>query len=236
LPDKVNRLKTAFFIIHQETGVIDFYPIEDESKADILVGCSSNSYETEKNVFVAGEGGPTSYLDLNLYPVILKGKVLLYQKEESKCKKPITELHELFHVFGFDHINNKSLIMYPYVGCEQEINPDLIKKLIEIYSIKPLAELYFSNATVVKTGVYLNFSVQVSNEGLKDIKNVELEVYEEGKKLDSFNLGDIEMGASQKFMVGNLKLFSVNAKSIRLEIKASQEEYNKENNVINIGV
>jgi len=232
--EKISRLKEAFSIIENETKIIKFYQTNDEDNADIHVGCSKNAFETEKNVFVAGEGGPTKFLNLSLYPAILQGKIILY--EESSCDYPITELHEIFHVFGFEHVNDSLKIMYPYVNCRQRIDPELINMLIELYSIEPLAELYFKNVSVVKTGIYLNFSVQINNEGLVNAKNVSLEVYDENKKIDSFDLKEIKFGSGETFWVGNLMLNSINTQKIILKIVSNSREYNNGNNVIELKI
>ena len=39
------------------------------------------------------------------FKTIEKGKIALFK--ESKCEYPVVELHEISHVFGFDHIDNK---------------------------------------------------------------------------------------------------------------------------------
>lgn len=233
--DKRQRFLDALKIIEVETGIISFEEVNAETNSDIDVGCSKDSFETEENVFIAGEGGPTKYLNLSWYSIILKGKVMLYGK--SSCDYPITELHELFHVFGFDHINNKSIIMYPYVDCKQRINPELIESLKILYSVAPASELYFSNASFIKTGVYLNFSVEIKNEGLIDAQDVLLDVKERnGEVIKTFELENISIGSTQKFYVSYLKLPSVNTREIDLLIKTNTKEFNQKNNLISVGI
>jgi len=230
---KKERMETAFSIITQETEIVSFTS-DSEENADILVGCSFDSYETEKNVFIAGEGGPTKIINLSIYPLILRGKVILYN--ESSCDYPITELHELFHVFGFDHINDSETIMYPYSECNQRINPEMIENIKELYSISALAEIYFENITASKKGVYLDFNVMVRNEGLIEAKNITLEVYSEENKIDSFNLGNLNSGEGTGFDVKNLKLSSKNAENIKMIIVTETGEYNLENNILELNV
>jgi len=231
--EKVNRMNQAFSIIAQETAIISFTQ-DSEENADILIGCSIDSYETEKNVFIAGEGGPTKIMNLSVYPLILRGKVMLYN--ESSCDYPITELHELFHVFGFDHINNSETIMYPYVGCNQKINPEMIEKIKELYSIPAEAEIYFEKINASKRGIYLDFDVMIRNEGLIDAKNITLDVYSENKKIDSFDVGSLESGEGTNFNVGNLKLTSRNAENIKMILTTETDEYNLENNLAELKV
>jgi len=225
--DKKERMNLAFSIIENETEIITFNP-DSEENADILVGCSFDSYETEKNVFIAGEGGPTKILNLSVYPLILRGKVILYN--ETSCDYPITELHELFHVFGFDHINDAKTIMYPYSKCNQKINPEMIETIKELYSTPALAEIYFENITASKKGVYLDFNITARNEGLIEAKNITLEVYSEEKKIGSFGLGNLNPGEGTGFNVKNLKLSSRNAEKIKMLIVTETSEYNTDNN------
>jgi len=232
--DKISRLNQAFFIIENETKIITFREIYSKEDADITVSCSAESLETEKNVFISGEGGPTKFLNLSIYPLILKGKVILYEK--SSCNYPITELHEIFHVLGFDHINDSKKIMYPYVDCKQRIDLELINSLIRIYSIEPLAEIYFLNASGIKSGLYLNFSVKIINEGLVNAEKIILEVYEDNRKTDVFDLKDINSGITQGFWIGNMKLNSLSTKEIKLKIITKTREYSYENNVVELKV
>jgi hypothetical protein len=126
--------------------------------------------------------------------------------------------------------------MYPYVNCKQKIDPELINMLRNLYSIEPKAELYFTNTTVLKEGIYLNFSVQINNEGLIDAKSIFLEIYADDKKVDSFDLKDMEFGAGENFWVNNLKLPSLKIETIKMRIISETPEYNYENNIIEVGV
>ncbi|MEK6885369.1 MAG: matrixin family metalloprotease [Nanoarchaeota archaeon] len=230
---KKSKFENALFLLSDKTKIITFYTTNEED-ADILVGCSKESYEQETNVFVAGEGGPTEYITSKFYPVIKKGKVLLY--EEDKCDYPITELHELFHVFGFDHINDSKMIMYPYIDCQQIINPEVIEELVRIYSVKPAAELYFDNVSAVRTGMYLNFAASVRNEGLITAKAVMLELYADNEKVSVFNLETIEFGTGVTYTAQNVKLPNNNVQNVEFKIVTITDELDKNNNVIELGV
>ncbi|MEK6879657.1 MAG: CARDB domain-containing protein, partial [Nanoarchaeota archaeon] len=141
-----------------------------------------------------------------------------------------------FHVFGFDHINKSEFIMYPYVDCKQEINPMLIAKLKELYSVEPLAELYFTNISATKTGSYLNFRVQVNNDGLVDAENFYLKLQADNEEIDSFDFKLIPIGTSSLFYVTNEKLPSSTTNKIKLVLEYSGKEYNKANNVVELSV
>lgn len=232
-PKKSERVLDALNIISNETNIITFNPAS-EDLAEIVIGCSKESYQTEKNSFVAGEGGPTKIINSTLYPIILRGKVVLYQEKE--CDYPITELHELFHVFGFDHVNNSKRIMYPYVSCDQIINPEIIPQIITLYSVPSLPELYFANVSGIKLGKYLNLSIEVSNQGLADAKNVILEIYADGNKIETYDFQDIEYATGKTLEIGNLELPSRNVKNIKLTMVSNEKELNNNNNVVEMNV
>jgi hypothetical protein len=232
---KTARLSRAFNIIQLDTnGIITFSETKDETNADIHVGCSPSAYETEKNTFIAGEGGPTEFIALEPYAIIVKGKVMLY-KEES-CDYPITELHEIFHVLGFDHVNRSKTIMYPYVDCDQRIEAEMITMLEELYSVEPKAELFFSNISAVKRGLYVDYNLEINNEGLIMAKNIKLEVYAGKDKIDSSTVKDLNYGTGQLSWVKNMKLPSLNVNKLSFRITTDTLEYNTENNIIEITV
>ena len=223
--NKMQRMKQAFSEISSATGIITF---AESQNADIMIGCSSDYLEKEKNVFVAGEGGPSEIYNSSWYPAILKGKILLY---ESECRAPVVELHELLHVFGFEHINKSDYIMYPYVNCSLHLNQEYVNILKNLYSIPPKPELYFENLSAVKKGSYLDFNAWIVNQGLVNSTDSILIISTENKEIKTFKLNEIPFGAKKNIAVQNLKLSSRNTKKIQFEIKTSEEEYSKTNNI-----
>ncbi len=231
--NKRRRLLLAFEIVSNETEVLSFSSASN-ANADILVSCSKNAYQKGERVFISGEGGPTKIIELSPYPLILQGRIILYNEDD--CDYPITEIHELLHVFGFEHISNSKLIMYPYLNCQQKISPDLINKLKEIYSVTAKADLKFSNVSAIKSGKYLNLSFQIKNEGLITSEKILLEIYADGTKIDSENIEAMDSGTGQEFKLSNIKLLSEKTQEITLSIKTSSEEYSKENNFIAVKI
>ena len=230
---KENKMKQAFSIITSRTEkLIKFYPTE-EAMADILVGCSPDSYEKEENIFVAGEGGPTKIINSS-FSVIMNGKVLLYNESKSTCDEPILELHELLHVFGYDHIGDKTKIMYPYLDCDQELNQDLINHMIEIYSIEPFADLYFESVSANKERTlgrwYLNFNVSINNQGIIDSEDSILKVSSEGELIESFDLKAISLGGGKNFYVNSLQIGSQTS-DIEFVLETKTFDNNLKNNV-----
>jgi len=231
--EKENRMKQALTKITLETeNLIQFYP-DNEENAEILVGCSSDSYEKEENIFIAGEGGPTKIINSSM-SVITKGKVLLYDDSRSLCENPVLELHELLHVFGYDHIKDKTKIMYPYLDCDQELNQELMSHMIEIYSIQPFADLYFDKIDANKKRAlgkwYLNFNVSISNSGIIDAEESVLKVSSNDKLIESFDLNKIGFGGGKNFYVNNL-LISSETVDIVFSLETKTFDSNSENNV-----
>lgn len=225
--ERKNKLEQALEILSNQTKILNFYSAEQAS-AEILVGCSKNSYEEQKNVFAAGEGGPTAYINLSYYPLIKRGKVILYEK--SDCSYPVVELHELLHVLGFAHINNKTSVMYPYGGCNHKLDQSIIEILKRIYLVQPLPELLFSGANATKEGKFIILEMEVTNQGLKDASNISVDIYADNKKLDPVDLGNIEIGVTENIKIPNLSLPSDKTSEIKLEIVYGLE-LDKSNNV-----
>lgn len=234
--EKQEKFREAFSLISEKVPVLSFRPVSEDA-ADILVGCSADSYQKEENIFVAGEGGPTKIINTSM-PVILRGKVLLYNEERSKCEAPILEIHELLHVFGYDHINNKDNIMYPYLDCDQKLNPDLVNHMNQLYSIEPFAELSFEKleANKQRSGGkwYLNFNVSIKNDGIINAQQVSLIIKIEDKIIKEFELNDLELGGGKNFFVNNLAISDTD--EIKFVLETITNEQDTKNNLLVLNV
>ena len=233
--EQKQRIEQAFLIIHQKTTIISFYQINQNPDIDIV--CSEDLIEKQENTFLAGEGGPTQFINDTLYPLISKGMILLYKQKDNseKCNEPLVELHELLHVFGFEHLNDSSSVMYPYLSCDQKLNPEFITYLIKLYSIEPKAELLFRNLTAVKSGRYLNFEVSIENKGMITSKNITLKL-SAPQSVKDFDFGEVEPGSYKKLTVENLKLPSRNTAEVTFSIVSNTKEYYIDNNAIKMQV
>jgi hypothetical protein len=218
------RMNEAFDILQNDTEIISFYSIDNPNSADIKIGCSEAEMLQEKNLFIAGEGGPKEYVNTTIYPVILKGDIFLYK--QSSCEEPIVELHELLHVFGFDHISNSKYIMYPIVNCDQKLSQGHIQYLVSLYSIEPLPDSYFDYANVTKSGRYLDFNLIVNNRGMIHDENVSIDLYSGNDKIGNFSLGEVNFGAGKNFYVQNFKLPSRNVNNIEFRIVSPLRQMN----------
>jgi len=231
--EKQDRVLEAFSIVSNQTQVISFYEINSEETAKIKVYCSDTKKPTRNNTFVAGEGGPDSLINLSLYPLINSGQIYLYgTQNKAQCDYPVVETHELMHVFGFDHLQDKESVLYPYVSCEQKITPEIISELKRLYSIEPKSDLWIKRANVSKGGIYLNFEISIENRGLISATVVELEIYDNtnNRKIGNFSMQKLEPGTTNTLTLQNFKLPSRNINNLRFVVKTQTPEFFYENN------
>lgn len=241
--DRKISMKKAFTMITEKTQIINFYEIQDLiQESDIIITCSESSKEIDseektKRTFIAGEGGPTKFLELSPYSLILQGEIQLYSsKYQTKCSDPLVELHELLHVFGYNHINDKTSILYPYLSCDQEFKQSIVQDLIGLYSESAKAELSIANISASKSGKYLNFYVELRNNGLISANNVSLEVSAENRLVKSFEIEELSPGLMRSLQLTNLPLPSNRVENVSFRIKSNIPEYYLENNLIEMSI
>ena len=232
--EKTSRMEEAFDEIHNLTKTIGFIRVNDNP--DIDISCSRDVLQTaEGDYFIAGEGGARKIIPTGKYNVITSGVILLYDSSyERKCDWPNVEIHELMHVFGFEHSGDKQSLMYPILeSCDQRLDSSIVNSLVLLYLEKNLPDLYFENVSAVKSGRYLDFNISVKNSGDIDSPNVSLSVIDEGGRVYSPDLGEMKIGAGVYFQITNLKLSSRSSKNISLVLDQNNtiEELDKENNV-----
>ncbi len=132
------RIYEAFEIIRNKTLNIVYFQ-QNNYSALIEINCFGNINIKESGFYTAGEGGPTSLQERK----IIGGKVNLYNAKidnfySGGCRTyPDVELHEIMHVFGFDHIDwkKKRSIMHDGSGLEcAKLDKEIIECLKNIYS------------------------------------------------------------------------------------------------------
>lgn len=227
---KTNKIIEAFFILSNATNRLSFYP-DGETSSDIDISCSKNKPETSQKELIAGEGGPT-VINNTIYPLIIKGNVYLY--DNLNCKIPVTELHEILHVFGFLHVNDPSKMMYPYLDCNQRLDEKIINTLNELYSEEAKADLYFAKVGAAKKGRYMDVNVEIANDGIIDAKNVSFELSVGNEKIDSYELNTIGYGAGKTVYLTNIPLPLTKKGTIILNLSTSSLEYKYENNYVEL--
>ena len=228
--NKMINLLQAFNFIERESGLIRFYESPAEN-ADITAECNETQLGNEviKEYFIAGEGGPTLIVNTSQFYVIEKGKVLLFYNR-TDCNNYNIELHELLHVFGFDHSRNINSIMYPTSLCQQVVTNDILTELKRLYSIEEKPDLFFVNVSAIKHGTYLDFKAEFKNKGIGIANKVYLEIWDENSKIESFNTTDIGYGEGKILSTENIK-FSRNTKELKFII-ATEDELNENDNII----
>ena len=201
--EKSQDVDKAFSILESET-ILDFNRVAG-GEAEITIFCSNVEPPAKQDgFFVAGEGGPTEVINTSLYSVILAGKVSFFREE--RCDEPKIALHEILHVLGFDHNSNPDSILHPTLDCDQTIDESIIRNINELYSTSSKPDLEILELDATKSGRYLNFEVEVINQGLKDAENIYLRIYAEDKFVKEFDLEDLDIGTRKFLEVENLKL------------------------------
>jgi len=231
---KSSAMKEAFDIFHNKMEIISFYEVTEDS--DITVFCSDDIIKLGNNLFAAGEGGPSEIINTSGFKTITKGKIYLYK--DPRCDRPVVEIHELLHVFGFDHVKNPKSLMYNVSACDQKITPDMIELINKLYSIKPLPDARISELSATKRGKYLDFNITVLNEGLIAIDNISLSLLSEGKQIDRMYLEGIGIGYGRTMRATNMGLPSSSVSTINfiIDYESAVEEINEDNNIVQMTV
>ncbi|OGJ20737.1 hypothetical protein A3K73_03775 [Candidatus Pacearchaeota archaeon RBG_13_36_9] len=233
--DKKAAMTEAFRLLHEQVAEIEFYPSAVEPNIEIM--CTKKvEGTTGRNFFVAGEGGAEQIIQTKRYNVITKGIVLLYGNPHGslECNWPNVELHELMHVFGFEHSQDENSLMYPYLeSCEQKLDEAIIKNLKEMYTQENLPDLYFESVQALKHGRYLNFNATIKNSGVIEARNIMLAVFDDNEKGESFSLDNIDFGAGITFSVYNAKLNNRNSNTVRIVLDPDNhiKEIDEQNNI-----
>jgi len=231
--EKKLRIEEALNILEESVSEISFNEIIN---GDIEITCEKkNTPSDSQGYFIAGEGGPTSVINASLFYIIEKGTVLLFY-DKAVCDYPNIELHELLHVFGFGHSENKESIMYPVSSCNQVLTSDIANELKRLYSIENLPDLFFSDISVKKHGGYIDFELRIKNEGLTDADNIRLEIgsISSNTKIDEFDIGSINYGEGKYLKVENLKI-PLRVDGIRFEI-INGNEIDDNNNIAEFNI
>jgi hypothetical protein len=232
--ERRNNMITAFDIFSKEVGVVSFF--EGKSSSDIRIGCSDEFVELGENLFAAGEGGPSRIINTSGFKVIEEGMILLYEAED--CDYPIVELHELGHVFGFDHSKDPKNIMYNVSDCDQRMSKDMVDLMKELYLIEALPDARIENVDGIVKGRYLDFNISILNEGLLSIEGIDLTILADGEEVDVVNLGELGVGYGRTLRVENMKLPGSNIESLEFIVDEAEliREIREDNNIVEMVV
>jgi len=224
----------AFALFAKEMKIVSFYEVAAD--ADIDVGCSDDYIPLGEHLFAAGEGGPSRIINTSGFKTIEKGKISLYT--EPRCDYPVVEIHELCHVFGFDHSLDPNNIMYNISNCEQKISDDMVTLINDLYSIEALADAVLSDVRAVKRGKYLDFNVTVLNEGLIGIDETDLAIVVGDRVVQVMEMGEIGIGYGRTLKATNIKLPSSGIDSIDFVVDRDDDvrELNEGNNAVTMAI
>jgi hypothetical protein len=238
---KYNNMIQAFSILENETsGLIKFQPASRES--DIFVTCNQSVQELESrqksSYFIAGEGGAERAISSGEFWVIEKGKILLYYPRTKECLTYHVELHELLHVFGFKHSDNRYSMMYPVSECNQVLSDDIIQEILRLYNLPELADIYITNVSAVKHGIYIDFDIEIKNQGIENARNITLVLSSRNKTIDTFELKDINYGEGKILNVENVRIpiTMLNLDEITFSVETESEELDKSNNQVTLTI
>lgn len=238
---RVRMIKALDDLINLTGGLIDFHLTTGE-EPDIGVICSTGERYTpleETRFFIAGEGGAREVIQTERYNIISSGVILLYGNVHNSpvCNWPNVELHELLHVFGFNHSQSPNSLMYPYLNsCNQKLDGSVVNELKKLYLEPNLPDLYFENISAVKKGRYLDFNMTIKNSGSVDATNVSFSVLDDGKLVETKTLKNIRFGMGIVMEVSNLKLLKRDSDEIDIIIDYGNliNEIDKKNNIAKI--
>jgi uncharacterized protein YxeA len=225
--EKRAKVHNAFQILEEKIIPLTFK--ESLTKPDIFVNCSREEIQTGDNTYQAGLGGPST-LNLSLYPLIVSGEVTLYG-QKLNCDYPVVEIHEILHVFGYEHVNNSDSVMYPYLNdCDQTLDQAFINHLTKLYSTEPESEIFFRNLEGNVTDRYLTFETEITNQGLIPARNSLLKIKNKEETIREFELEDLDSGITKTLTIENLRI-PRNTKEVILELQTDSLEYDETNNI-----
>jgi len=225
----------SFDIISSKVSSLSFREVSGD--ADIEISCSgeNNDFVGEDH-FIAGEGGAKEIIPTGKFSVISEGVVYLYETKNSKtdrCNYPHVELHELMHVFGFDHNQNEGSLMNPVLdSCNQVLDVSIVNELNRLYAIENLPDLHIEDVSGIKNGIWLTFNLTVRNSGVVDAKKAILSIFDERGIVETMDLNPIDYGAGIIIGIENLKLNSLKSREIEFKVDVEEvvEELDEENN------
>ncbi|PJE81126.1 hypothetical protein COU58_04130 [Candidatus Pacearchaeota archaeon CG10_big_fil_rev_8_21_14_0_10_32_42] len=208
---------------------LEFYPVENNE--EISISCKDDVRPSGGNLFIAGEGGPTKVISGDNFYLIYEGEILLLR--DSKCEKPNVGIHELLHVLGFDHSENKNNIMYPVSSCSQTIGTEIVQKINTIYSYPSLPDLSLENISARAEGRYLDLNFSVKNMGLRDSPVGKAIIYGDEEIIKEIEIKVLKVGQGVNWELRNVWI-PRKIEKLKIEIITNGNELSLDNNEITL--
>jgi len=227
---KSQDMEDAFGIMENLT-ILKFNEVSDNE--ELYITCNETT-RFKKNMFIAGEAGPSWTVRAGWYNIILRGEILLML--DSGCERPNIAIHELLHALGFNHSNNPNNIMYPISSCKQTIGEEIPQLINEIYSTESLPDLVVENASAHKHGLFLDINISVRNVGLNNASSAIINIISNEKIIKQIGLEGIEIGKGRIITLTSLLLTKLNADEIIISIDSADRELDKKNNNITLEI
>ena len=134
---EAKRIRNAFAQLENETNKTVSFVETQEDPANITITCEKgfnkslireDNYIKKAEAFYSNKNSVIKNATINFFDT--GGN-----KISSNCATyPDTEIHEILHTFGFEHVEDKSHIMSPIqLSCPKNLNQDIVDKLKETY-------------------------------------------------------------------------------------------------------
>lgn len=122
-------LESMSYLVKNTRTSLNFAEVTDGCP-DIIIRCAGPSVVIDLEEGI-GEANVT-YVHEGYYSVITKAE-LQFPADDNLCSRPVVQLHELLHAFGFKHSSEPTDIMYIRFGCLQDIRSGMKSDLAQIY-------------------------------------------------------------------------------------------------------
>jgi len=125
----IEKTGEAFaYLLNNTNTSLTFKEVYSYECPDIKIDCLNITDLEETTIGLS----TFSYYNESEYTIIVGSEINLTIGDQL-CPKPNLQLHEILHVFGFDHTGDGSDIMYKRYGCMQTLKDGLKNDLAQIY-------------------------------------------------------------------------------------------------------